>query len=398
MEIIKEESLPIAMHREWHGKIETSVRAPLENSYDLALAYTPGVAEPCLEIKADERKSFDFTRRWNTVAVVTNGTAVLGLGDIGPAAGLPVMEGKAALFKAFGGVDAFPICIGSKDPEKVIETVALIESSFGGINLEDISAPSCFEIENELKKRLSIPVMHDDQHGTATVVLAALKNALKLAGKDIAKVSIVINGCGAAGSAIAKLLIKAGAKKIVMCDRKGILSEETTEEGTYKRELAMITNRRKIKGKLSYAMKKADVFIGVSAANVLKAEDIAAMNEKPIIFAMANPIPEILPDVAAKAGAFIIGTGRSDYPNQINNVLAFPGIFRGALDAEARDITDDMLVAAADAIASLVGEDELCPEKVVPDAFDGRIAATVAEAVRSVAEKTGVARKFRDKD
>ncbi len=396
MEIIKEESLPIAMHREWRGKIETAVRAPLENSYDLALAYTPGVAEPCLEIKTDERKSFEFTRRWNTVAVVTNGTAVLGLGDIGPAAGLPVMEGKAALFKAFGGVDAFPICIGSKDPEKVIETVALIESSFGGINLEDISAPSCFEIENELKKRLSIPVMHDDQHGTATVVLAALKNALKLAGKDIAKISIVINGCGAAGSAIAKLLIKAGAKKIVMCDRKGILSEETTEEGTYKRELAMITNRRKIKGKLSYAMKKADVFIGVSAANVLKPEDIAAMNEKPIIFAMANPIPEILPEAAMKAGAFIMGTGRSDYPNQINNVLAFPGIFRGALDAEAKDITDDMLVAAADAIAGLVGEDELCPEKVVPDAFDERVAATVAEAVRTVAEKTGVARKIRN--
>ena len=377
------------------GKIETAVRAPLENSYDLALAYTPGVAEPCLEIKADERRSFELTRRWNTVAVVTNGTAVLGLGDIGPAAGLPVMEGKAALFKAFGGVDAVPVCINSKDPDKVIETVALLESNFGGINLEDISAPSCFKIEDELKKRLSIPVMHDDQHGTATVVLAALKNALKLAGKSISKVSIVINGCGAAGSAIAKLLIKAGAKKIVMCDRKGILSGETTEEGTYKRDLALITNRRKIKGKLSAAVKKADVFIGVSAANVLKAEDVAAMNENPIIFAMANPIPEILPEAAKKAGAFIVGTGRSDYPNQINNVLAFPGIFRGALDAEATDITEDMLVAAADAIAGLVGEDELCPEKVVPDAFDERIAKTVAEAVRSVAEKQGIARKSR---
>lgn len=395
MEIIKEESLPITMHKEWRGKIETAVRAPLENSYDLALAYTPGVAEPCLEIKADERRSFELTRRWNTVAVVTNGTAVLGLGDIGPAAGLPVMEGKAALFKAFGGVDAVPVCINSKDPDKVIETVALLESNFGGINLEDISAPSCFKIEDELKKRLSIPVMHDDQHGTATVVLAALKNALKLAGKSISKVSIVINGCGAAGSAIAKLLIKAGAKKIVMCDRKGILSEETTEEGTYKRDLALITNRRKIKGKLSAAVKKADVFIGVSAANVLKAEDVAAMNENPIIFAMANPIPEILPEAAKKAGAFIVGTGRSDYPNQINNVLAFPGIFRGALDAEATDITEDMLVAAADAIAGLVGEDELCPEKVVPDAFDERIAKTVAEAVRSVAEKQGIARKSR---
>ena len=395
MEIIKEESLPITMHKEWRGKIETAVRAPLENSYDLALAYTPGVAEPCLEIKADERRSFELTRRWNTVAVVTNGTAVLGLGDIGPAAGLPVMEGKAALFKAFGGVDAVPVCINSKDPDKVIETVALLESNFGGINLEDISAPSCFKIEDELKKRLSIPVMHDDQHGTATVVLAALKNALKLAGKSISKVSIVINGCGAAGSAIAKLLIKAGAKKIVMCDRKGILSEETTEEGTYKRDLALITNSRKIKGKLSAAVKKADVFIGVSAANVLKAEDVAAMNENPIIFAMANPIPEILPEAAKKAGAFIVGTGRSDYPNQINNVLAFPGIFRGALDAEATDITEDMLVAAADAIAGLVGEDELCPEKVVPDAFDERIAKTVAEAVRSVAEKQGIARKSR---
>ena len=292
-------------------------------------------------------------------------------------------------------MNAIPLCVRSKDVDDIVKTVALLAGSFGGVNLEDISAPSCFKIEDELKKRLSIPVMHDDQHGTATVVLAALKNALKLAGKSISKVSIVINGCGAAGSAIAKLLIKAGAKKIVMCDRKGILSEETTEEGTYKRDLALITNRRKIKGKLSAAVKKADVFIGVSAANVLKAEDVAAMNENPIIFAMANPIPEILPEAAKKAGAFIVGTGRSDYPNQINNVLAFPGIFRGALDAEATDITEDMLVAAADAIAGLVGEDELCPEKVVPDAFDERIAKTVAEAVRSVAEKQGIARKSR---
>ncbi|MBQ7446099.1 MAG: NADP-dependent malic enzyme [Clostridia bacterium] len=396
MEIIEEESLPIAMHKEWRGKIETAVRAPLENSYDLALAYTPGVAEPCIEIKADERKSFELTRRWNTVAVVTNGTAVLGLGDIGPAAGLPVMEGKAALFKAFGGVDAVPICINSKDPKTVIETVALLESNFGGINLEDIAAPACFEIESELKKRLSIPVMHDDQHGTATVVLAALKNALKLANKKIGRVSIVINGCGAAGSAIAKLLIKAGAKKILMCDRIGILTEAGTEEGTAKRELALITNTKNVKGKLQNALKKADVFIGVSAANVVKAEDVAAMNDKPIIFAMANPIPEILPEVAQKAGAFIMGTGRSDYPNQINNVLAFPGIFRGALDAEAEDITDDMLVAAADAIAGLVGDDELSPEKIVPDAFDPRVAETVAKAVRAVAEKSGIARKKAD--
>ncbi|MCR5693603.1 MAG: NADP-dependent malic enzyme [Clostridia bacterium] len=393
MNIIQEESLPITMHKEWRGKIETAVRAPLENSYDLALAYTPGVAEPCLAIKSDKNRSFELTRRWNTVAVVTNGTAVLGLGDIGPAAGLPVMEGKAALFKAFGGVDAVPICIDSKDPEKVIETVALIESNFGGINLEDISAPSCFIIENELKKRLSIPVMHDDQHGTATVVLAALKNALRLCGKKLDKVSIVINGCGAAGTAIAKLLMKAGAKKLTMCDKKGILTEETTEEGSHMRELAMVTNKRKLKGTLKTAVKKADVFIGVSAANVLKAEDVASMNEKPIIFAMANPIPEILPDIAKNAGAFVVGTGRSDFPNQINNVLAFPGIFRGALDAEATDITDEMLIAAADAIAGLVGEDELSREKIVPDAFDPRIAEAVAEAVRNVAVSLGVTRK-----
>ncbi|MBP5312002.1 MAG: NADP-dependent malic enzyme [Clostridia bacterium] len=393
MNIIQEESLPITMHKEWRGKIETAVRAPLENSYDLALAYTPGVAEPCLAIKSDKNRSFELTRRWNTVAVVTNGTAVLGLGDIGPAAGLPVMEGKAALFKAFGGVDAVPVCIDSKDPEKVIETVALIESNFGGINLEDISAPSCFIIENELKKRLSIPVMHDDQHGTATVVLAALKNALRLCGKKLDKVSIVINGCGAAGTAIAKLLMKAGAKKLTMCDKKGILTEETTEEGSHMRELAMVTNKRKLKGTLKTAVKKADVFIGVSAANVLKAEDVASMNEKPIIFAMANPIPEILPDIAKNAGAFVVGTGRSDFPNQINNVLAFPGIFRGALDAEATDITDEMLIAAADAIAGLVGEDELSREKIVPDAFDPRIAEAVAEAVRNVAVSLGVTRK-----
>ena len=387
MDIIKEESLPITMHKEWRGKIETAVRAPLENSYDLALAYTPGVAEPCLEIKADPAKSFEMTRRWNTVAVVTNGTAVLGLGDIGPLAGLPVMEGKAALFKAFGGVDAVPICINSKDPDKVIETVELLESNFGGINLEDISAPSCFKIEKELKKRLSIPVMHDDQHGTATVVLAALKNALKLTGKEIGKISVVINGCGAAGTAIAMLLMKAGVKKLVICDRKGIINEKSTEEGSYKRELALITNKRKLKGKLQNAVKKSDVFIGVSAANVLKAEDVASMNEKPIIFAMANPIPEILPDIAKHAGAFVVGTGRSDFPNQINNVLAFPGIFRGALDAKAPDITDEMLIAAADAIAGLVGEDELSPEKIVPDAFDPRVAGTVAEAVKKAAGK-----------
>ena len=387
-----EDSLPIAMHREWKGKIETKVKVPLENQYDMALAYTPGVAEPCLEIKDDPSLSYAFTARWNTVAVITNGTAVLGLGDIGPVAGMPVMEGKAALFKAFGNVDAVPLCINSKDPETVIRTVELLEGSFGGVNLEDISAPACFRIEEELKKRCSIPIFHDDQHGTATVVLAALKNALKLSKKKIQKLRIVINGCGAAGIASAKLLIKAGASDIIMCDRKGIVTEESSGDNEYKLEIARATNPRKVKGKLADALRKADVFIGVSAANILSADDVARMNEKPIIFAMANPIPEILPDIARRAGAFIVGTGRSDYPNQINNVLAFPGIFRGVFDAGACDINDGMLLAAADAIASCVSGDELDCENIVPQAFDPGVTEAVARAVAKAAAETGAIR------
>ena len=387
-----EDSLPVAMHREWKGKIETKVKVPLENQFDMALAYTPGVAEPCLEIKDDPSLSYVFTARWNTVAVITNGTAVLGLGDIGPVAGMPVMEGKAALFKAFGNVDAVPLCIDSKDPDTVIRTVELLEGSFGGVNLEDISAPACFRIEEELKKRCSIPVFHDDQHGTATVVLAALKNALKLSKKRIQKVRIVINGCGAAGIAIAKLLLKAGATDIIMCDRRGIVTEESSGGNEYKREIALATNPRGIKGKLSDALKKADVFIGVSAANILSAEDVGRMNEKPVIFAMANPIPEILPDTARRAGAFIVGTGRSDYPNQINNVLAFPGIFRGVFDAGATDINDEMLLAAADAIASCVSKEDLDCEYIVPQAFDPGVADAVAKAVAKAAAETGVVR------
>ena len=387
-----EDSLPIAMHREWKGKIETKVKVPLENQYDMALAYTPGVAEPCLEIKDDPSLSYAFTARWNTVAVITNGTAVLGLGDIGPVAGMPVMEGKAALFKAFGNVDAVPLCINSKDSETVIRTVELLEGSFGGVNLEDISAPACFRIEEELKKRCSIPIFHDDQHGTATVVLAALKNALKLSKKKIQKLRIVINGCGAAGIAIAKLLIKAGASDIIMCDRKGIVTEESSGDNEYKLEIARATNPRKVKGKLADALRKADVFIGVSAANILSADDVARMNEKPIIFAMANPIPEILPAIARRAGAFIVGTGRSDYPNQINNVLAFPGIFRGVFDAGACDINDGMLLAAADAIASCVSGDELDCENIVPQAFDPGVTEAVARAVAKAAAETGAIR------
>ena len=387
-----EDSLPVMMHREWKGKIETKVKVPLNDQYDMALAYTPGVAEPCLEIKDDPSLSFDLTARWNTVAVITNGTAVLGLGDIGPVAGMPVMEGKAALFKAFGNVDAVPLCIDSKDPETVIRTVQLLEGSFGGVNLEDIAAPECFIIEEELKKRCCIPIFHDDQHGTATVVLAALKNSLALSRKKMQKARIVINGCGAAGIAIAKLLLKAGASDIVMCDRKGIVTAENAGNNDYKKEIALCTNPRKVKGKLSDAIKKADVFIGVSAANVLRAEDVGRMNEKPIIFAMANPIPEILPDVAKRAGAFIVGTGSSDYPNQINNVLAFPGIFRGVFDAGASDINDEMLLAAADAIASCVPEDKLNCDCVVPQAFDPGVTDAVAKAVAAAAAETGVVR------
>ena len=387
-----EESLPIMMHRQWKGKIEMISRVPVGTPEELAVAYTPGVAEPCLEIKTDESKSYEYTRRWNTVAVITNGTAVLGLGDIGPVAGMPVMEGKAVLFKAFGNVDAVPLCIDSKDPETVIKTVALLQGSFGGVNLEDIAAPECFEIEQELKKICKIPIFHDDQHGTATVVLAGLKNALKLVDKQLENIKIVINGCGAAGISIAKLLVKAGAKNVLICDRKGVIYPSRKDLSPCKQEIAELTNTAGKKGKLTSALKGADVFIGVSAANILKPEDIATMNEKTIVFAMANPVPEIMPEAADKGGAYIIGTGRSDYPNQVNNVLAFPGIFRGALDVRASDINDEMLLAAADAIAGCISEEELEVYNVIPSPLCPGVADKVAAAVAEAARKTGVAR------
>ncbi len=386
-----EESNAMKKHREWRGKIEIVTRAPLETREDLALAYTPGVAEACLEVEANPSASFDLTRRWNTVAVITNGTAVLGLGDIGPVAGMPVMEGKAALFKAFGNVDAIPLCINSKDVDTIVDTVALLEGSFGGVNLEDISAPACFEIERKLKERCSIPIFHDDQHGTAVVVLAALKNALKLAEKQLKKVKIVISGCGAAGISIAKLLYKAGARNIIMCDREGIVFSESKRMNDAKRDILKITNKENKSGTLSKAISGADVFIGVSSASLLTSKDISAMADKAIVFAMANPVPEIMPKDAIAGGAFIVGTGRSDYPNQINNVLAFPGIFRGALDARAHDINNDMLVAAANAIAGIVKPAELTPEYIIPTPLDKRVAEKVAKAVMKAAVKSGVA-------
>ena len=355
-----EESTAIKKHKEWQGKIEVVSRAPVGTKEELAVAYTPGVAEPCLEIQKDESLSYVYTRRWNTVAVVTDGTAVLGLGDIGPVAGMPVMEGKAALFKAFGDVDAIPLCIKSKSVDEIVDTVSLLSGSFGGVNLEDISAPRCFEIEEKLKEKCDIPIFHDDQHGTAVVVLAALKNALRLVDKKITDVRAVINGCGAAGVAIAKLLMKSGLKNVVVCDRSGAIYEGRDNLNDAKKKLALVTNRERIMGTLGGGvLKDADVFIGVSAANVLKPEYISTMAKDPIVFAMANPIPEIMPSVAESAGVAVMGTGRSDYPNQINNVLAFPGIFRGALDVRASDINDEMKIAAANAIAGLISYEEL---------------------------------------
>ena len=385
-----EESLK--MHEKWHGKIETKVRVPIESRQDLSLAYTPGVAQPCLEIHDDVEKSFELTRRWNTVAVITDGTAVLGLGDIGPEAGMPVMEGKAALFKEFGDVDAFPICIKSKDTEDIIRTIELISGSFGGINLEDISAPRCFEVETRLKKDLDIPVFHDDQHGTAVVVAAALLNALKVTGKQIGEIRAVINGAGSAGIAIAKHLMNIGLRHLTMVDRFGILCEGMEELNPAQSELANVTNRSRQRGTLADAMKGADLFIGVSAPGIVSEDMIASMAKDPIVFPMANPVPEILPDLAKKAGAAVVGTGRSDYPNQINNVLAFPGIFRGALDVRASCINEEMKAAASHAIASLVSDEELSPEYILPQAFDRRIGPAVAKAVAEAAKKSGVAR------
>lgn len=387
---LRKESLK--KHYDWNGKIEVVSRVSISSSEDLSLAYTPGVAEPCLEIQKDYNKSFELTRRNNLVAVITDGTAVLGLGDIGPEAGMPVMEGKCALFKEFADVDAFPICVRSKDVDEIVNTIYLISGSFGGINLEDIAAPRCFEIEKRLREKCDIPVFHDDQHGTAVIVAAALLNALKIVGKKIETANIIVNGAGSAGIAITKHLFNMGAKNITLCDINGIICEGDDNLSEVHKYMATITNRDKKTGKLYDAMKGADVFIGVSAPNIVNEEMVKSMADKPIIFSMANPTPEIMPDVAKKAGAAVVGTGRSDFPNQINNVLAFPGIFRGALDCRAREINEEMKAAASYAIASLVGDDELNPDYILPQAFDKRIGKTVAEAVKDAAVKTGVAR------
>ena len=379
-------------HYDWKGKIEVVCRCPLEDKDDLSLAYTPGVAQPCLEIQKDVNKSYELTRRSNLVAVVTDGTAVLGLGDIGPEAGMPVMEGKCALFKAFGDVDAVPICVRSKEVDDIVKTVSLIAGSFGGINLEDISAPRCFEIEEKLKETCDIPIFHDDQHGTAVVTLAALLNALKLTGKKMEEIKVVTSGAGAAGIAIIKLLIAMGLKNVILCDRKGAIYEGREGLNKEKEEMAKITNKDHEAGTLEEVLKGADVFIGVSAPGCVTQDMVRSMNENPILFPMANPTPEIMPDLAKEAGAAVVGTGRSDFPNQINNVLAFPGIFRGALDVRASDINDEMKVAAAYAIADLIPENELNADYIIPNPFDERVAKAVAKAVAEAARKTGVAR------
>ena len=379
-------------HEKWNGKIEVISRAKIETPEDLAVAYTPGVAEPCLKIAEDVDLSYKYTRRGNLVAVVTDGTAVLGLGDIGPEAGMPVMEGKCALFKEFGDVDAFPLCIRSKDVDEIVNTVALLAGSFGGINLEDISAPRCFEIERKLKERCDIPVFHDDQHGTAVVTAAALLNALKFTGRKIEDIKVVMSGAGAAGSAIIKLLIELGLKNVIMCDRKGAIYEGREGLNEEKAKMAAITNRERQAGSLADVLKGADVFIGVSAPGTVTEGMVKTMAKDPILFPMANPVPEIMPDLAMKAGAAVVGTGRSDFPNQINNVLAFPGIFRGALDVRAKDINDPMNAAAAHAIANLIDESELRADYIIPDPFDPRVKEAVSAAVAKVARETGAAR------
>ena len=382
----------LRLHGEWKGKVEVVARAKVDNKDALSLAYTPGVAEPCLAIQEDYKKSWELTRRWNMVLVITDGTAVLGLGDIGPEAGMPVMEGKCVLFKEFGDVDAFPMCIRTKDVDEIVDVVYKISGSFGGVNLEDISAPRCFEIERKLKEKCDIPIFHDDQHGTAVVVSAALINAMKLTNRSLGDCKAVINGSGAAGVAIAKLLMTLGLKDVILCDRTGAIYEGRDNLNPSKEEIAKVTNRGMVKGGLKEAMVGTDIFIGVSAPGIVSQEMIKSMNPNPIVLPMANPTPEIMPDLAKAAGAAIVGTGRSDFPNQINNVLAFPGIFRGALDVRASDITENMKIAAAYAIASLVSADELNPDYILPHAFDPRIKDTVAAAVAEAARKDGVAR------
>ena len=383
----------LKLHGEWKGKIEVVTRVPVENKDDLSLAYTPGVAQPCLEIQKDVNKSYELTRRWNMCLVVTDGSAVLGLGDIGPEAGMPVMEGKCVLFKAFGDVDAFPLCIKSHDVDEIVNTIYMISGSFGGVNLEDISAPRCFEIEKKLKEKCDIPIFHDDQHGTAIITLAGLTNALKVVGKKKEEVRVVMNGAGAAAISIARLLLKAGVKNITLCDRKGAIYEGRTEGmNPVKEEMSKITNLEKKSGSLADMLVGADVFIGVSAPGAVTTDMVKTMAKDAIIFACANPTPEIFPDDAKAGGAKVIATGRSDFPNQINNVLAFPGVFRGAFDVRAKDINDEMKIAASEALAGLITDEELSPDYIIPKAFDKRVGAAVAKAVAEAAKKTGVAR------
>ena len=382
----------LRMHREWRGKLDIVPKMSIKNKDDLSIAYTPGVAQPCLEIKKDVNLSYELTGRWNTVAVITDGTAVLGLGDIGPEAGMPVMEGKCVLFKEFGGVDAIPLCVRSKEVDEIVDTVALLAGSFGGVNLEDISSPRCFEIEKRLKEICDIPIFHDDQHGTAVVTLAALINALKLVGKDIKNIKAVISGAGAAGVAIVRLLMSMGLENVIMCDSKGIIYKGRDRLNEITTQMAEVTNKELVKGTLADAMKGADVFIGVSAPGIVTEDMVRSMAENPILLPMANPVPEIMPELALKAGAAVVGTGRSDFPNQINNVLAFPAIFRGALDVRASDINDEMKTAAALALAGLISDEELSPEYIIPKPFDPRVREAVATAVMEAARKSGVAR------
>ena len=382
----------LRLHGEWEGKIEVVSRAPVANEHDLSLAYTPGVAEPCLAIKDDVLRSYQYTRRFNLCAVITDGSAVLGLGDIGPEAGMPVMEGKCVLFKEFGGVDAFPLCIKSKDVDEIVNTVYLLSGSFGGVNLEDISAPRCFEIERKLKEKCDIPIFHDDQHGTAVITLAGLSNARKLVGKEKADMTVVTSGAGAAAISITKLLLAAGYKDVILTDRKGAIYKGREGMNWIKEEMAEVTNKEQKKGSLADVIKGADVFVGVSAPGVLTKEMIQSMGRDPIVFACANPTPEIFPDEAKAAGAAVVATGRSDYPNQINNVLAFPGIFRGTFDVGASDINDHMKLAAARAIADLISDEERTPDYIIPKAFDPRVGPAVAKAVAQAARESGVAR------